>query len=89
MNGRDWFVVGARLFGLWLLYSALSFLSVLVDLMLEFANQQAYPNAPGSYLFLFSWQFLLACILIFKTELLANALYQRPDPAAANSPPAA
>jgi len=50
MGVRDWFVVGTRLFGLWILWSGLSFLSIVVEVKLDIEQPRDRTNGFGTWL---------------------------------------
>ncbi len=98
MSGRDWFLVGTRLIGVWVLYSAFSY--VASALSIHFAMRLGHrPDAPEGYpnVYLLDAAVLLcfAIYLLLGASHLANLCYGRDghrDPAKpagpATEPPA-
>ena len=80
MGARDWFVVGARLFGLWILWSGLSFLSIVVELKLDIEQPRDRTNGFGTWLLQGIWHLVFAWFLLAKAEGFASFLYDSPPP---------
>jgi hypothetical protein len=79
MCGREWFIVGARLFGLWVLYNGVSHASVLVEHMMGIEQPDRGTYAPGTYLLHASWHLVFAGILLLKTRSLVHVVYGEAD----------
>lgn len=80
MNGREWFLVATRAFGLWVLYNGLSHASMVVEhaLPLDRPAREDYP--PGTYLLHAFWHLTLAAILLFRTEAIGRVVCGAPQP---------
>lgn len=81
MCGREWFMVGARLLGLWVLYSGLAHASVVLEHMLDLEPPGSL--RPGYFLLHACWHLGLAGILLFKTPALAGLMCGSGDVASA------
>jgi hypothetical protein len=81
MSPRDWFILGARLFGLWVLYNGVSWVCPLFERMFGIEHPDHYRYAPGTLLATSLWHFFFAAILLFKTETLARMICDPKTPA--------
>lgn len=80
MHARDWFMVGARLFGLWFVYQAIvQFMHALESVVIRPAMATPYSNdlSPMTVIyFLYGCAFLfMAAYLFFGTRHLASLCY--------------
>ena len=71
MSPREWFVLGIRLFGLWLLTRGVTYLSGFVDLRLGLGVPLRGTNANG-FLFYAACDFALAAHFLFGARHLAR-----------------
>jgi ABC-type Na+ efflux pump permease subunit len=76
MNGREWFIVGTRLFGIWMLCQAVSYIGGFIDLQLGYRNDTGYAY-PTGYLVQAGVYLLLSMFLLFGARNLANYCYDR------------
>ena len=86
MCSRDWFIVGTRVFGLWVFYHGLWNTMVVVEFLLPIEQPDRGTFAPGTYLFHATWQLCFAWLLIFKTRSLAWLVGYTNDNAVGSSP---
>lgn len=79
MSGRDWFVVGVRLIGVWVLYTALGYFAAYADIRMAQAtgHQPVVPNGgyEGGYLLQGAFFGAFSVYLILGTEHLASLCY--------------
>jgi hypothetical protein len=90
VSRTDWFVVGARLFGLWVLYNGVSYAGGFVEHLLGIEQPAHGAVAPGTYLLHAVWTLVFAAVLLLKTRALARVLFAgddaSPEPARADEP---
>ena len=86
MCGRDWFIAGARVFGLWVLYNGFSHTMAVVEFLLPIEQPDRVTYAPGTYLLSATWHLCFAWLLIFKTRTLAWLVGYTNDKTAGSPP---
>ena len=79
MTSRDWFMVGARLLGLWILYQSVSYLSTYIDFEL-ISGRGDDRHRTVNYLFYSMVDALLGFYLLFGTNHLARLVHNEPKP---------
>lgn len=86
MTSKDWFILGARLFGLWVIYNGISYGAVVIERMVGI---EAHPReavfAPGTYIISCVWHLFFGAFLVLKTEALARVVCLPAEPT--NGPP--
>jgi len=75
MRGRDWFILGARLFGLWVLYMAISYLVSFADFRISDRPSPVGGANVNSYLVQALAHGAVALYLLFGTRHLAQLCY--------------
>ena len=80
MGVRDWFVVGTRLFGLWVLWTGFSFLSIAVEHKLDIEQPREHNHGFGTCVIQVIWHLVFAWFLLAKAEGFAAFLFDGPPP---------
>jgi|GEM_PF-2983662 len=86
MSGRDWFIVGARLIGIWVAYSALAYVTAYIDIKLGYTEETGRSGHPGGLLIHAFGYLLLALYLLLGTRHLAWLCYENDDSVNAKHP---
>lgn len=81
MTGRDWFTVGVRLLGAWVLWLALEYFIAYLGQRLDFLERLPQGQSPHYYLYLTACYLAVACYFLFGTRHLARLCYgEEPRP---------
>src|SRR3954469_20452637 len=80
MSGRDWFIVGCRLFGVWVAYTGLTYVTAYLDVKLGYTQQMGRSSQPGGLLIHGFGHLLLALYLLLGTRHLAWLCYEKDEP---------
>ena len=80
MSGRDWFIVGCRLFGVLVAYTALTYVTAYFDVKLGYTVETGYSSQPGGLLIHGFGHLLLALYLLLGTDHLAGLCYEKDEP---------
>ena len=71
MNPLEWFVLGIRLFGVWLLTKGVAYFATFVDLRFGLTGTSGDTN-PNSYLYYAAFDFALAAYFLLGARQLAG-----------------
>ena len=88
MNGRDWFLVGSRLIGVWAAYTALAYFASYLDIRFGYSEEWGRTNQPGGYVLQGFAHLLFALYLLLGTRHLAWLCYERDEPLKGRGRPA-
>ncbi|MEW4570927.1 hypothetical protein AB1L88_23920 [Tautonia sp. JC769] len=80
MSGCDWFIVGCRLFGVWVAYTALTYITAYLDVRLGYTEEIGRSSQPGGLLIHGFGHLLLALYLLLGTRHLARLCYEDDEP---------
>ena len=80
MIGRELFIAGAKLFGLYIGYVGLSYASSLLYLGVQGQGAAQGGWQPATYAIGAGWHLSFAAYLLLRTEALARLVYGRPEP---------
>lgn len=80
MKAAEWFIVGVRLIGVWLLVQAAIYVMTFVDVFFEMAPQvQGDMRSSSVYLFHAFAQAILSVCLLFGAPRLAKFFFREPE----------
>jgi hypothetical protein len=79
MSGRDWFIVGCRLFGVWVAYTSLTYITAYLDVRLGYTAEMGRSSHPGGLLIHGFGHLLLALYLLLGTRHLAWLCYENDE----------
>lgn len=71
MNPREWFVLGIRLFGVWMLIQGVTYVAAFADQRLGMSEQPRGMNPNGNILYA-AFDFALAAYFLFGARHLAR-----------------
>jgi hypothetical protein len=80
MVGRDWFILVCRLFGVWVAYTALTYITSYLDVRMGYTEEVGRSRLPGGLLIHGFGHLLLALYLLLGTRHLAWLCYENDDP---------
>jgi hypothetical protein len=80
MSGRDWFIAGCRLFGVWAAYTALTYVVAYLDIRLGYTAEVGRGSQPGGLLIHAFGHLLVALYLLLGTRHLAWLCYEKDEP---------
>ncbi len=80
MNPKEWFVLGIRLFGLWLLTRGMNYISAFADLKLGLSETPRGQNPTGNILYA-AFDFAVAAYFLLGARHFAKLCEsEEPDP---------
>lgn len=80
MSGRDWFLVGSRLIGVWAAYTALTYFASYLDVRFGYTAEFGRSSQPGGLVLHGLAHLLFALYLLLGTRHLAWLCYERDEP---------
>jgi hypothetical protein len=86
MSGRDWFIVACRLFGVWVAYTALTYIMSYLDIKLGYTAEVGRASQPGGLLIYAFGHVILALYLLLGTRHLAALCYEEDEPSKSGLP---
>lgn len=76
MSARDWFILGCRLFGVWVVYMGVTYLASYLDARIGFAEPLSSGARPAGLLIYAFAHLGFGVYLLFGTRHLASLCYE-------------
>jgi len=79
MRDRDWFIVGSRLIGVWVAYTALSYIATYLDIKLSYTTERGGMTHPEGWLIHAFLYGMFSLYLLLGTRHLAWLCYEQDE----------